>query len=49
MSDFMDDKNEVVFIDGDKLQSGEKQCAVVHNNFVNKTLNYAKRAKRLAE
>ena len=45
----MDDKNEVVFVGGDKLQSGEKQCAVVHNNFVNKTLNYAKRAKRLAD
>ena len=41
MSNFMDDKNEVVFVDRDKLQSGKKQCAVMHNNFVNKTLNYA--------
>ena len=45
----MDDKNEVVFADRDKLQSGKKQCAVMHNNFVNKTLNYARSAKCPAE
>ena len=45
----MDDKIEVVFIYRDKLQSGKKQCAVMHNNFVNKTLNYARSAKRPAE
>ena len=49
MSNFMDDKNEVVFIVRDKLQSGTKWCAAMLNNFVNKTLNYAKRAKRPAE
>ena len=45
----MDDKNEAVFVNRDKLQSGKKQGAVMHNNFVNKTLNYAKRAKYSAE
>ena len=49
MSNFMEDKNEVVFVHINKLQSGKKQCAVMHNNFVNKTLNYAKRAKCPAE
>ena len=45
----MDAKNEVVFVDRDKLQSGKKQCAVMHNNFVNKALNYARSAKCPAE
>ena len=45
----MDDKNEVVLVVRDKLQSGKKQCAVMHNNFVKKTLNYTKRAKCPAE
>ena len=27
----MDDKNEVVLVDRDKLQGGKKQCAVMHN------------------
>ena len=45
----MDDKNEVVLVVRDKLQSGKKQCAVMHNNFVKKKLNYTKRAKRPAE
>ena len=45
----MDDKNEFVFVVRDKLQGGKKQRAVMHNNFVNKTLNHAKRAKRPAE
>ena len=49
MSNFMDDKKEVALVVRDKLQSGKKSCAVIHNNFVNKTLNYAKRAKRPAE
>ena len=49
MSNFMDDKNEVVVVVRDKLLSGKKQGAVMHNNFVNKTLNYTKRAKRPAE
>ena len=45
----MGDKNDVMFAVRDKLQSGKKQCAVMHNNFVKKTLNYAKRTKRPAE
>ena len=45
----MDDKNEFVFVVRDKLQGGKKQRAVMHNNFVNKTLNHAKRAKRPTE
>ena len=45
----MDDKNEVVLVVRDKLQNGKKQCAVMHNNFVKKTLNYTKRAKCPAE
>ena len=49
MSNFMDDKNEVVLVVRDKLKSRKKQCAVMHNNFVNKTLNYTKRAKRPAD
>ena len=35
----MDNKNEVAFVDRDKFQGGKKQCAVMHNNFANKTLN----------
>ena len=49
MSNFMDDKNEVVPVVRDKLKSRKKQCDVMHNNFVNKTLNYTKRAKRPAD
>ena len=49
VSNFMDDKNEVVFVDRDKLPSGKKQCAVMHNNFVSKTLNYNRSAKHPAE
>ena len=49
MLNFTDDKNEVVLAVRDKLQSGKKWCAVMHNNFVNKTFNYTKRAKRPAE
>ena len=45
----MDDKNEVVFVGRDKLQSRKKHFAVMHNNFVNKTLNYARRAQLNAE
>ena len=45
MLNFMYDKNEVVFVGRAILQSGKKWCAVMHNNFVNKTLNYAKSAK----
>ena len=45
----MDDKSEFVFVVRDKLQSGKKQRAVMHNDFVNKTLNHAKRAKRPPE
>ena len=45
----MDAENEVVFVDRDKLQSGKKQCAVMHNDFVNKALNYARSAKCPAE
>ena len=37
----MYDKNEVVFVDRDKLQGGKKECAVMHNNFVNKALNHS--------
>ena len=37
----MDDKNEVVFVDRGKLQGVKKWCAVMHNNFVNKTLNHS--------
>ena len=32
----MDDKNELVLVVRDKLQSGKKQCGVMHNNFVKK-------------
>ena len=45
----MDDKNKVVFVGKDKLKSRKKQCAVMHNNCVNKTLNYAKETKRPVE
>ena len=49
MPNFMDDKSEVVLVDRDKLQSREKQCTIMQNNFVNKTLNHAKRSKRPAK
>ena len=38
MSNFMDDENEIVFVDSDKLQGGKKYCAVMHNNFINKSI-----------
>ena len=45
----MDDKNKVVFVGRDKLQSRKKHFAVMHNNFLNKTLNYVRRAQLNAE
>ena len=44
----MNEMNEAVVLDRDKLQIGKKQCAVMQNNFVNKTLNDARGAKHPA-
>ena len=44
----MNEMNEAVVLDRNKLQIGKKQCAVVQNNFVNKTLNDARGAEHPA-
>ena len=44
----MNEMNEAVVLDRNKLQIGKKQCAVVQNDFVNKTLNEARGAKHPA-
>ena len=38
MSAFIDEKNEAFVVDREKLQSGERECAIMPNNFLNKTL-----------
>ena len=44
----MNEMNEAVVLDRNKLQIGKKQCAVVQNNFVNKALNDARGAEHPA-
>ena len=44
----MNEMDEAVVLDRNKLQIGKKQCAVVQNNFVNKTLNDARGAEHPA-
>lgn len=44
----MDEKNKAMVVDRDKSESGKRQSADMHNNFVNKTLNEAREAKHPA-
>ena len=44
----MNEMDEAVVLDRNKLQIGKKQCAVVQNNFANKTLNDARGAEHPA-
>ena len=46
MSNFMDEKIRLwLLIEINYIQIGKSQCTVMHNNFINKTLNEDRRSK----